>query len=115
MTIFTNRGAKPKGHFHRLLVGQPRQIGDRTIQPVAQLSGWRRSIVGKSGEGGIAFFRVSPVALFLSGEGQERVAIPLASDETSQRRRLVVLFFLVVGLIGLLIPIAVQARMEKGG
>jgi hypothetical protein len=115
MTNFASRGAEPKGHFHRLLVGQPQRVGDRTVQAVAQLSGWRRGRRGKSGEGGLAFFRVSPVALFLSEEGNERVAIPLAGAQTCQRRRLVVLFFLAVGLIGLLIPIAVQARMRKGG
>ncbi len=115
MTTFAKRGAEPKGHFRRLLVGQPQRVGDWTVQAVAQLSGWRRGRRGKIGEGGLAFFRVSPVAFFLSADDQERVAIPLTGDETSQRRRLVVLFFLAVGLIGLLIPIAVQARMRKGG
>jgi hypothetical protein len=52
---------------------------------------------------------------FLSEEGQERVAIPLTGARMCEQRRLAFLFFLAVGLIGLLIPFAVQARMRKGG
>lgn len=115
MTNFANRGVEPKGHFHRLLVGQPQRVGDQTVQAVAQLSGWRRGRQGKSGEGVLAFFRASPVVFFLSEEGQERVAIPLTGARMCEQRRLAVLFFLAVGLIGLLIPFAVQARMRKGG
>lgn len=110
-----NRGDSPKGRFHRLLVGQPQRVGDRIVQPVAQLNGWHREWRGKDGEGGFAFFRVSPVALFFSREGQERVAIPLGGLRMRERHRLAILIFLAVGLIGLLFPIVVRARVRKGG
>jgi hypothetical protein len=100
------------GRFHRLLVGHPQQDGVLTIQPVAELRGRYR---GKQGEGGIAFLRVSPVALFVSREGQERVAIPLDGAGRNEKHRLAVCIFLAVGLIGALIPFVVAARARKGG
>jgi hypothetical protein len=42
---------RPRSRISKRIVGEPLEIGERTIRPVVRVSGWRSTGVGASGAG----------------------------------------------------------------
>ena len=71
------------------LPGVPISVGERTLQPVAHLRGWRgQGGDGRQGGGG-AFVRLRPVAVHITEAGQPDYTIEIG-DPTRQPLRVLI-------------------------
>jgi len=67
----TNEEVKPT-RIDRRLVGEPRPLGNRTLRPVARVSGWSGVSQAGAGHGFGAWLRVQPVELIVQeADGSE--------------------------------------------
>ncbi len=107
----TNPG--PSRRIERRLVGEPIPVGERTIQPVARVTGWRGSKQGETGGGAGAWLRVTPVEVMVrEGNGTE-YRIPI-TDPTRETERRMVLAALLVAVLSWLLARLLHRRTRAG-
>jgi hypothetical protein len=75
-------------------VGEPMTVGERTIQPVARVAGWRTAGGNASGGAG-AWLRVTPVELVVREGEINEYRIPITDGTRTVRRRMAVAALLV--------------------
>jgi hypothetical protein len=85
----------------RRLVGEPIPVGERTIQPVAQVSGWYGSGRSETGSGAGAWVRITPVEVIVrEGDGDE-YSVPITDGTREALRGIFFAALLVPILFGL--------------
>ena len=67
--------------LEKRLEGQPMVIGEYTVQPVAQATGWYMTASGETGQGAGALLRITPLEVIVGKGEDEPYPIPL-TDET---------------------------------
>lgn len=89
------------------IAGQPITVGERTIQPVAQVAGWVGSGGSETGGGAGAWLRVIPIEVAVrEADGTER-RIPV-TDPTREAVRGIVLSALLLAIVCWLIMIIIK-------
>ena len=91
---------KPKvKQFEKRLVGEPVVVGEYTIQPVAQVTGWHMTGRGESGEGVGGWLRVTPLEV-LVGKGEDEPRPVLLTNETQATLEGIALGGLLIATLG---------------
>jgi uncharacterized spore protein YtfJ len=80
---------KPKiKQFKKRLVGEPVVVGEYTLQPVAQVTGWYTTARGESGEGVGGWLRVTPVEVLVGKGEDETRPVPLTNETQATLQRI---------------------------
>lgn len=99
-----DRGRTPT-RIEKRIAGQPITVGERTIQPAAQVAGWVGSGGGETGGGAGAWLRVTPVEVVVrEGDGTEH-RVPITDPTREAMRGIVLSAFLVAAVCWLIIII----------
>jgi uncharacterized spore protein YtfJ len=89
---------KEPNKIDRLLTGKQIPVGDRTIQPVAHLSGWIGGNGGPHGVGGGGWVRVRPVAVIVREADGTESRVPVVDAGTQAIRGIVMAGLMVAGV-----------------
>jgi len=89
--------AKPN-RIDREMVGQPRPIGDRTIQPVARLRGWAGGQDGPQGGGGGGWVQVQPVEVIVREANGAENRVPVVNANAQATRGIMAAGLVVAGV-----------------
>ncbi len=66
--------------FEKRLVGESVVVGEYTVQPVAQVTGWHMTARGETGEGAGAWLRVTPLEVIV-GKGEDKpYPVPMTNE-----------------------------------
>ena len=84
--------------YEKRLEGQPVAIGDYTLQPVAQVSGWHLTAKGETAQGAGALLQLKPLEVLVSTGEAEPYALPL-TDESQEALKAIAQAGLVVAVL----------------
>ena len=74
-------GQNPKfKKLEKRLEGDAMVVGEYTLQPVAQVTGWHMTAKGETGEGAGALLRVTPLDVIVGKGEDEPYTIPLTNE-----------------------------------
>lgn len=82
----------------QVLTGEPRPIGDRTIQPVARLRGWAGGQSGPQGGGGGGWVQVRPVEVIVREANGAENRVPVVDVNAQATRGIVTAGLAVAGV-----------------
>jgi hypothetical protein len=92
------KSVKPT-HIDRWLAGQPIKLGERTVQPVARVTGWS----GTAGDRvGGAWLRARPVEVLVTDRDGNTFRVPITVDKNDTYRWLALAGLMVLPLNWLL-------------
>lgn len=86
-------------HISRRLAGQPIQLGPRTVQPIARVSGWHGSVGRRAGGG---WLRATPVEVLVTDQDGHIYRVPVVVERNDTVRWLALAGALVLPLNWLL-------------
>ncbi|MFC1996806.1 hypothetical protein ACFLXI_04265 [Chloroflexota bacterium] len=66
--------------LEKRLEGESMVVGEYTVQPVAQVTGWYMTASGETGEGAGALLRVTPLEVVVGKGEDEPYPIPLTNE-----------------------------------
>jgi hypothetical protein len=90
---------KPKfKQFEKRLVGESVVVGEYTVKPVAQVTGWHLTVRGETGEGAGAWLRVTPLEVIVGKGEDEPYPVPI-TNETQAAMKGIALGGLVVAAL----------------
>ncbi|MFQ5594794.1 MAG: hypothetical protein ACE5HA_11670 [Anaerolineae bacterium] len=101
-------GRRPT-RIKKRIAGQPIKVGERTIQPVAQVTGWAGSGGDETGGGAGAWLRVTPIEVVVHETDGAEWRVPI-TDPTREAMRGIVLSALLVAAVCWLITIIKEAH-----
>ena len=97
----------------RELVGEVMPIGDRTIQPVARLSGWACGNSGPHGGGGGGWVQVRPVEVFVREADGAESRVPVVDANAQAIRGIAAAGLAVAGVCAAIMAIRGLAPRTK--
>lgn len=102
--------------IEKRLVGDPVAVGERTIQPVARVSGWHGS-GGSDAEGGAGtWLRVTPVEVMVRESDGTSYHVPVVNGTRQAMRGMILVALAVAGICWLLMrALRKEATKKKGG
>jgi len=89
--------------FEKQLVGESVVVGEYTVQPVAQVTGWHMTAKGETGEGAGAWLRVTPLEVIVGKGEDEPYPVPVTNETQAAMKGIVLGGLLVAALCWLLI------------
>jgi hypothetical protein len=97
MEMTSAKASRSPNRVDRPVQGDPIAVGERTVQPVARVSGWRGSnqSTGAAGAGG--WLHITPVEVVVREQDGAEQHIPI-TDETATALRGIVLAALAVAI-----------------
>ena len=84
--------------LEKRLEGQSIVVGEYTIQPIAQVSGWHMTAKGETAEGAGALLRVMPIEVIVGKGEDEPYPVPL-TDESQEAMKGIAMAGLSVAII----------------
>jgi uncharacterized spore protein YtfJ len=89
----------------RLLTGEPLPIGNRTLQPVARLSGWAGGQGSPQGGGGGGWVQLRPVEVIVRAADGAESRVPVVNANAQATRGMVMAGLAVAGICAAIIAI----------
>jgi hypothetical protein len=86
--------------LEKRLEGEPLVIGEYTLQPVADVTGWHIAVSGETGQGAGGLLRVTPLEVIVSKGEDEGYSIPLTSETEAAMKGIAQAAIFVAALCG---------------
>ena len=84
--------------FEKRLVGESVVVGEYTVQPVAQVTGWHMTARGETGQGAGAWLRVTPLEVIV-GKGEDApYPVPMTNETQAAMKGIAIGGLLVAAL-----------------
>lgn len=82
------------------LTGTPQSVGQHTLQPVAQLTGWKIGMQELNATAGAAWLRLTPVAVEVTQTGVAPYTLPLSNPAHRELWALIVAALAIAAFCG---------------
>ena len=82
------------------LTGTPLLVGTHTLQPIAQLTGWKIGVQEPNATAGAAWLRLTPMAVEITQTGAAPYILPLRNPPRGELRALMVAALAIAATFG---------------